>query len=812
MPRLRLPKMPALKLRGTIVTAAAAIFAIAVAGTLYFVVSTVSDNAIQQGDAVVLEMAEKEAGRINQVLGSYASAADSMSQAGTALLADPTNGPKVYADLVSAQLKSLDGAFGVYMLFRPEAGLATRPGFAGTPFVLTGNYGAAFAEHAADGSIKMRSMDSPTADYAWSDAPIAAGKNTISFIPSEGMLYTTFHGMIRDASSKVVGISGVAFDAAALADLIGVEPPMGTGFMGVMNEDGVWIVNPDKSVVGKVATEEWVGNVRKNLEAKDTFQYQDHVDGAKWQVTAHKFAVTGSSQHWSVVVAVPQATLLADTFALTNTLMIGGGVVLLIGLAAFAGVGTYVARPVSHMTAVMRRIANSEYDLEVPFASRRDEIGEMAAAVEIFRSNGLKVAQMTEAEAARIVANQRERAKMMEQLQAAFGNVVDAAVAGDFSKRVEVEFPDPELNGLASSVNNLVATVDRGIGETGEVLSALANTDLTKRMVGDYSGSLKKLKDDTNAVADKLTEIVGQLRDTSRALKTATGEILSGANDLSERTTKQAATIEETSAAMEQLASTVLQNAERAREASVVAGTVTRTAEDGGVVMGQANQAMERIETSSAKISNIIGMIDDIAFQTNLLALNASVEAARAGEAGKGFAVVAVEVRRLAQSAAEASSEVKVLIEQSANEVKGGSRLVADAAAKLEAMLVSARSSNELMDGIARESREQASAIDEVNVAVRQMDEMTQHNAALVEEINASIEQTESQASELDRIVDIFTLEDSPAIRREAPKAAVRTPAAKPAGIKGLQQRVATAAKAYLSHGNAAIDKDWAEF
>ena len=161
--------------------------------------------------------------------------------------------------------------------------------------------------------------------------------------------------------------------------------------------------------------------------------------------------------------------------------------------------------------------------------------------------------------------------------------------------------------------------------------------------------------DDTNAVGDKLTEVVAQLRETSRSLRTATGEILSGANDLSERTTKQAATIEETSATMEALAATVLDNAKRAEEASINAADVSRTAEAGGQVMRAATEAMERITSSSGKISNIIGLIDDIAFQTNLLALNASVEAARAGEAGKGFAVVAVEVRRLAQSAAEAS-------------------------------------------------------------------------------------------------------------------------------------------------------------
>jgi methyl-accepting chemotaxis protein len=278
-------------------------------------------------------------------------------------------------------------------------------------------------------------------------------------------------------------------------------------------------------------------------------------------------------------------------------------------------------------------------------------------------------------------------------------------------------------------------------------------------MNGQFAGALAKLKADTNAVGDKLTDVVTQLRGTSRTLKTATGEILAGANDLSERTTKQAATIEETSAAMEQLATTVAQNANRAQEASVNAQSVTDTAEAGGKVMLAATEAMERITASSGKISNIIGLIDDIAFQTNLLALNASVEAARAGEAGKGFAVVAVEVRRLAQSAAQASSEVKGLVQQSGTEVTGGTRLVAEAAQKLVAMLEAAKESSGLIDGIATASREQAFALEKVSEAVRALDEMTQHNAALVEETNAAIEQTEAQASELDRVVDVFQLE-----------------------------------------------------
>jgi methyl-accepting chemotaxis protein len=477
------------------------------------------------------------------------------------------------------------------------------------------------------------------------------------------------------------------------------------------------------------------------------------------------------------------------------------GLILMVVLGVLCLVVTRrLTRPIPRIAGAMEAIAAGDFGTEVPYVRRGNELGAMARAVEVFRANGLRVSEMTEAEAARIIADQADRQQMMSALQSAFGQVVDAAAAGDFTRQVTVEFPDAELNGLAGSVNALVTTFNRGVTGIGRVLGALADTDLTQRMDGDYEGAFATLKADVNAVADKLAEVVGQLRETSGTLKTATSEILSGANDLSERTTKQAATIEETSAAMEQLATTVMHSAERAGEASKVASSVMQAAEDGGAVMQQATEAMDRITQSSGKISNIIGLIDDIAFQTNLLALNASVEAARAGDAGKGFAVVAVEVRRLAQSAANASSEVKVLIEQSAEQVKGGTRLVSDAAGKLEAMLGAARASNELMTGIARESRAQAGSIDEVSTAVRTMDEMTQHNAALVEEMNAAIEQTEAQATALDLIVDVFTVSPPSARSVVAPRAP-----APPEKVRG-------AARSYLSHGNAAVDKDWSEF
>ena len=446
----------------------------------------------------------------------------------------------------------------------------------------------------------------------------------------------------------------------------------------------------------------------------------------------------------------------------TNTLMlltiVSGVVFILMGILVTI-VANRLIRPLTRLASTMETVEEDPASAEVSYTENTNEIGEMARAVESFRRNGLKINEMSNEMQEASTQRATDRAQMMQSLQEAFGTVVTAAVKGDFSKRVDREFPDEALNQLATGINELVRTVDRGIRETEQVLSALANADLTLRVTGEYDGAFAKLKSNTNQVGDRLTEIVGRLRKTSGGLKTATSEILAGANDLGQRTTRQAATIEETSAAMEQLAETVSENAKKAEDATDKTKVAAALAAEGGKGMDAANNAMERITTSSEKISNIIGLIDDIAFQTNLLALNASVEAARAGEAGKGFAVVAVEVRRLAQSAAQASSEVKELIEQSGKEVSDGSKLVAEASKKLESMLGAVNENATLMADIFAASREQSHSIDSVSTAVRQMNEMTQHNAALVEETNAAIEQTEGQASELDQIVELFTIE-----------------------------------------------------
>jgi len=381
--------------------------------------------------------------------------------------------------------------------------------------------------------------------------------------------------------------------------------------------------------------------------------------------------------------------------------------------------------------------------------------------------------------------------------------VVKAAQHGDFTQRAQADVTDKSLLALADGTNELMQSVDNGLRKADEVLSALAEADLTRRMDGQFSGSFGQLQGNINSVADQLSKLISQIQDTSGSLKTATHEILTGANDLSERTNRQASAIGKTSSTIKTLSDTVGENTKEANEAMKHADDVRRTAEDGGSVMESASSAMQRITTSSEKISNIIGMIDDIAFQTNLLALNASVEAARAGEAGKGFAVVAVEVRRLAQSAAQASSEVKVLIEQSAQEVGEGTNLVSEAAEKLKQMVEAARKNNEIMSSIANNSSAQTSALDDIKAAIDQVDEMTQHNVALVEETNAAIEQTEQRSSELDQIVDVFKVEGG--------KVSYSAPA--PVRAQPAPQSTASNLKAtYGVSGNTAVKEEWSEF
>ncbi|WP_300302607.1 methyl-accepting chemotaxis protein [Ferrovibrio sp.] len=334
--------------------------------------------------------------------------------------------------------------------------------------------------------------------------------------------------------------------------------------------------------------------------------------------------------------------------------------------------------------------------------------------------------------------------------------LVKAAGEGDFSRRVGLEGKAGFIRDVATGVNGLVDTMAGAVDQLDGVLGELAQGGLTRRMTGSYQGQLQRLQQNCNATIDKLKEITGKIGDTAGVVRIASDEISDGARDLAQRTESQAATLEQTAAAMHEVTETVQRNAENAQAAAQRAAAARGAAEKGGAVVGNAVAAVTQIEQSAQKISDIIGLIDEIAFQTNLLALNASVEAARAGEAGKGFAVVAQEVRALAQRSANASKDIKALIQDSNAQVKTGVQLVNQTGQSLQDILTAVKQVNDIVAEISTASSEQSRAMQEINTAVANMDEMTQRNGALVEETSAATQNLAIQANALVSLVGFF--------------------------------------------------------
>lgn len=338
------------------------------------------------------------------------------------------------------------------------------------------------------------------------------------------------------------------------------------------------------------------------------------------------------------------------------------------------------------------------------------------------------------------------------------GDIIDAAVSGDFSRRISPEEKQGFFLKLTTGINSLLDANSRALEEIGRMLARLAGGDLTEKIDMPYQGLLAKVRDDANGTVDHLREIVLSIKQSTDAINTAAKEIAQGNQDLSGRTEQQASSLEETASSMEQLTGTVHQNAENARRANELADTAQRVAEQGGNVVGQVVTTMSAIQQSSRRIADIIGVIDGIAFQTNILALNAAVEAARAGEQGRGFAVVATEVRNLAQRSAGAAKEIKALIGDSVDKVAVGNRLVEEAGTTMAEVVTSIQNVARLMSDISAASREQSSGIEQVGRAINQMDEVTQQNAALVEEAAAAAESLQAQAASLAQAVSVFRL------------------------------------------------------
>ena len=466
--------------------------------------------------------------------------------------------------------------------------------------------------------------------------------------------------------------------------------------------------------------------------------------------------VTAAVKEYSTYSGETLATARADALTESSTALMVAAAAVVACIVFGAVVSLLVARrgiaaPVRGLTAAMSRLAEGNLGETGADAARKDEIGEMARAVEVFRTNALAMRDMKLQEEALHARS--------SDLQSSISTVVAAAVAGDFTARIRKDYGNADLNRFAGSVNELVDSIDHAVAEVRRVIAALADADLSQSMEGSYQGAFAELQNNVNTTMVTLRSTMGNVRGSASTIKDSSSELSSAANDLSKRTEQQAAALEETAAALDEITATVRTSSARANEARDMVRETKESAGKSGEIVRSAVTAMGRIEDSSSRISQIIGVIDEIAFQTNLLALNAGVEAARAGEAGRGFAVVAQEVRELAQRSANAAKEIKTLISASATEVGNGVSLVratGEALLEIERLVLTV---NGHVESIATAAREQSTALAEINTSVNHMDQMTQKNAAMVEETTASSETLAEESRQLQALLSRFKLE-----------------------------------------------------
>jgi methyl-accepting chemotaxis protein len=476
-------------------------------------------------------------------------------------------------------------------------------------------------------------------------------------------------------------------------------------------------------------------------------------------------AIQAIVDHSEAVVVAENAAQAKNASVSTLTLAIGILVTAAIALASGLLLTGGIASPVAAMTAAMRRLASGDNSVTVPATGRKDEIGQMAAAVAHFKEAALEKIRI-EADA----ASQRQAAE---------------------SERAANE--DEKAETARSDAVNIAAL--------NEALDHLASGDLTHRITIPFSPRAESLKTNFNAAAERVQDAMKAIAVTTSGVSSGSDEIARASDDLARRTEQQAASLEETAAALDEITATVRRTAAGAKEASNVVANARGDAQRSGEIVGQAVAAMTEIEGSSQQVSQIIGVIDEIAFQTNLLALNAGVEAARAGEAGRGFAVVAQEVRALAQRSADAAKEIKILISTSTQQVGAGVNLVGQTGEALQRIVEQVASIDALVNEIAASANEQSTGLHEVNVAVNQMDQVVQQNAAMVEEATAATHSLKGEAAELAALVSRFKVGEGASAASARPAAPVQ------------RARPSTAVRPGRSSSTAvAVKEDWEEF
>lgn len=462
--------------------------------------------------------------------------------------------------------------------------------------------------------------------------------------------------------------------------------------------------------------------------------------GAKWFVVVEE-----------AVESVHKATALMRN----NLLKVTVPVLVLLACIAWL-IGRELSRPIIAMDRAMARMKAGDLETEIPFADQYDEIGSMARNADEFRQALAEAKAAREAQSLKEDEASRARIDMLNDLEEGVGTVVRAVSSGDFGARVNVNFQDTAFNQLGSGVNDICDVVQSFVAEVETTIARVADGDLTAQMSGAYSGRFAEVRDGINATSQKLGALVSSIQRAGEDVRLSIGHVTEGSVDLARRTEAQAASLQETVATMDKMSEHINQNATNALRAEELASHTKERAANGQVVVERAVAAMDDIEASSKKITDIIAVIDAIAFQTNLLALNAAVEAARAGEAGKGFAVVAAEVRTLAQRSALAAKDIDDLITESSGKVGDGVKLVNATGAALAEISASVGGFFDAMAEISKAGQEQSVGVIEIAEAIGQMDDMTQRNAGLAISSASAAENLSRFAKELSELISVF--------------------------------------------------------
>jgi methyl-accepting chemotaxis protein len=522
---------------------------------------------------------------------------------------------------------------------------------------------------------------------------------------------------------KVVGVAGLDLSLQETSGALAKVRPMGTGFISLVTGAGKIIGHPNAALIGTDIADggAQTGGWKQLIASPGVERELIAQDGSTQFAIASPVALT-KDMTWYAIVSVPKSTV----FAQMNAMMRDAIVTIVVAAALLALAGWLIARRfigrISNVIGETARIAQGELQLTLKDSQIKDEIGDLARSLEV------------------LLENNREKARLEQEAQSNRSLSEEERVARDRNAAKEA------------------ADIKFAVDNLANALARLADGDVSCRIQQPFVAQLDAVRNDFNSSAEKLQDALVRISDNALGIDAGANEIRSAADDLARRTEQQAAAVEETAAALEEITTTVKDAAKRAHEAGQLVARTRLGAERSGEVVRHAVAAMERIEHSSGQISNIIGVIDEIAFQTNLLALNAGVEAARAGEAGKGFAVVAQEVRELAQRSANAAKEIKALITTSNQQVEEGVQLVGNTGKALDVIVVEVQEINQHVSAIVESAQEQSLGLQQINTAVNQMDQDTQKNAAMVEETTAASHTLAMEVQALNRLLNQFQL------------------------------------------------------